>query len=520
MTPNMTLDDYLSLLWRRKWIILQAVVIVPVVAVVLALRQTPVYQASSQVLLSRQDIGSQLLGLTNTNLYTDPARFAQTQAAIARAPELADRVVKAAHIKESGGALLATSSVDPDPNADLLNFTVQSGDRTVATNLATAYGEQFTIYRRELDTAAMQSALNEIDQRLDELRKTGGTKGSEYSNLLSREQQLKTLENLQTSNSRLIRQAENAEKIKPQPRHNGTLGLLGGIVLGVCLAFIAEALDKRVRTAEEIEAALRLPLLARIPEPSRDRRRADELVMLTQPSSAEAEAFRVLRTNLQFLNADAHAKVIMVTSSVSREGKSTTVASLAIAMARGGSRVALVDLDLHSPALDRFFNIRNQPGFTEAAVDLSSLEEVVHRVPITGVAGSGAPPSGNGRSSARLDVIPSGTLPLNPGEFVESKAAERVLTQLRERYDYVFVDAPPLLPVSDGISLSARMDAMIVLARLDLVERSSLREVARTLERCPPLKLGVVVTGAPAQTQYYYGGSSGRGAERRPELVS
>jgi polysaccharide biosynthesis transport protein len=524
MTANMTLDDYLTLLWRRKWIILQAVVIVPVVAVALALRQSPVYQASSEVLLSRQDIGSELLGLQNTNLYTDPVRFAATQAAIARTPQLAQRVVEATKANESAGALLAASDVNPNPSADLLNFDVRSGNPELATRLATSYGRQFTIYRRQLDTAAMQSALTQVQNRLGELRKNGGTNSSEYSSLLTRAQQLKLYVNLQTSNTYLIREAQGATKIKPRPQHNGLLGLFGGIVLGVCLAFIAEALDKRVRSIEEIEATLGLPLLARIPEPTREHRRSDEVVMLTQPSSPEAEAFRVLRTNLQFLNVDQRAKMIMVTSSVAREGKSTTAASLAISVARAGARVALVDLDLHNPALGRFFDIANRPGFTEAALDLASVDEIVHHVSIA-VGTANASRRGNGHGLARLDVIPSGALPLNPGEFVESAAAERVLTSLREHYDFVFVDAPPLLPVSDAISLSAKMDGMIVLARLGLVERTNLRDVARILDRCPAAKLGVVITGAPAQTQYYYGASTptqptSRGTERRAQRVS
>lgn len=522
MTPNMTLDDYLALLWRRRWIILQAAIIVPVVAVALALRQNSVYQASSAVLLSRQDIGSELLGLQNTNLYTDPVRFAQTQAAIARTPQLAQRVVDETHVKLSAGAFLGASSVTPDPNADLLNFDVRSSDPNLAVSMATAYGRQFTVYRRQLDTASMQTALTQVQSRLKELRASGGTSGSEYSSLLSRAQQLRLYVNLQTSNTYLIRVADGATKIKPQPRHNGLLGLFGGIILGVCLAFIAEALDKRVRSIDEIEAALRLPVLARIPEPTREQRREDEVVMLTQPSSPEAEPFRVLRANLQFLNVDSQAKLIMLTSSVAREGKSTTAASLAISVARSGARVALVDLDLHNPALARFFEISSRPGFTEAALDLATIDKVVHRVPIA--VGTASSPRANGHAGARLDVIPSGALPLNPGEFVESAAAERVLAELRERYDFVFVDAPPLLPVSDAVSLSAKVDAMIVLARLGLVERGNLRDVSQILARCPAAKLGVVITGAPAPTAYYYGATprepSARSTERRPRLVS
>src|SRR5215207_9563286 len=196
MSPNMTLDDYLSLLWRRKWIILQAVLVVPIVAVVIALRQDPVYQASSEVLLSRQDIGSQLLGLTNANLYTDPERFAETQAGLARVPDLAERVVKRAGVGDSAGSLLGSSDVFANPNADLLVFTVRNSDPEVAARLATAYGREFTRFRRELDTTALENARLEIRDRLTRLRAEGATREDrDYANLLDKESELRTLEN-------------------------------------------------------------------------------------------------------------------------------------------------------------------------------------------------------------------------------------------------------------------------------------------------------------------------------------
>ena len=133
-------------------------------------------------------------------------------------------------------------------------------------------------------------------------------------------------------------------------------------MLGIGLAFLREALDTRVRSADEVGEKLGLPLLARVPEPPRKLRNSNRLVMQADPHGAQAEAFRTLRTNIEFVNLDVHARTIMITSAIQSEGKSTTAANLAIAFARMGKRVALVDLDLRRPFLDKFFDFGDRPG--------------------------------------------------------------------------------------------------------------------------------------------------------------
>jgi succinoglycan biosynthesis transport protein ExoP len=523
MTTSMTLNDYLAVLWRRRWIIIQAVIVVPTIAVFLSTRQPSVYEATSQVLLSRQDIGSQLLDLTNTNLYTDPVRYADTQAAIAGTPALAQRVIDATHVRMSAGALLGDTHVSPSPNADLLFFSVRNTTPSLAVQLATSYGRQFTIYRRELDTSAAATSLAQLQQKLKELRAADRTGTDEYSSLQKSAQQLQLYENLQTSNTYLIRTPSGAAKISPRPSHDAILGLLGGLLLGLCLAFVAEAVDRRVRDTDELESTLALPLLGRVPEPAREFRRGDALAMLANPSSPDAEAYRVVRMNFQFLNADARAKLIMVTSSVAREGKSTTVASLAIALARSGHRVALVDLDLHSPALHRLFSLPNRRGFTDVALGQAALDDVTHRIAIDGASRMPGQTTANGPANARLDVLTSGVVPLNPAEFSDSRAAENVLEQLKKEYEYVLIDAPPLL-VSAAVSLSGKVDGVVMIARVGMVERGGLRDVARTLERTPAKKLGVVITGGPRHGYYAYYGqadvSSGRQQSERAAALA
>jgi Mrp family chromosome partitioning ATPase len=246
--------------------------------------------------------------------------------------------------------------------------------------------------------------------------------------------------------------------------------------------------------------------------------------MLHDPATLDAEAFRRLRTNVEFANLDVDAKVIMVTSATGGEGKSRTISNLAIAFARSGRRVALVDLDLRRPTIGRYFGFGLRPGITDVAINRIELDQGLVNVPLwpeDGVhAAPGSPRSlastrGRQGGSARgelttrpeeltgeLVVLPAGFPPANPGEFVGTEAVAEILETLKERSDFVLVDSPPLLPVSDGATLSTRVDAVLVVARLGVVNRSTLRELARQLDATRAHHLGAIVTGAEAPEQY------------------
>lgn len=501
-----------------------AVVLLPLAAVVLSLRQPAQYRASAKVLLKQANLAATLSGIEDSSVFLDPNRLAQTQIQLAETPGVAARVLRAAGVRDrSPNALLGSLSISAEPNADILDFSVTDRDPALAERLTNVYARQYTIFRKQLDTSSLEQALNDVLRRIDQLQAAGGGSALYVRSLTSKAEQLRTLLALENSNAVVARVADGAAKVQPRPIRDGFVGLALGIVLGIGLAFLWDALDTRVRSAEEIAERLGLTLLGRLPEPPRRLQRKNSLVMLDEPTSVQAEAFRMLRTNLDFVNLDRDARSIMITSALEEEGKSTTVANLAVAAARAGRRVVLVDLDLRRAYLDRFFQLDGRPGLTDVALGHAELHEAMVRVAIPDVGGSGSSSQGNGRvpledpldrdlanlalrKEGSLDVLPSGPLPPDAGEFVGTGAVSSLLKQLCYHYDLVLIDAPPLLHVGDALMLAAQVDALVLLTSLHVVRRPVLKELQRVLETCPAEKIGFVLAGAHLEEGYGYGG--------------
>jgi polysaccharide biosynthesis transport protein len=494
-------------------VIVLTVLIMTLLALAYSLNQQAMYQGSAQVLLSQQDLSSQLTGTQNYS-NNDPAdRQAQTQANLARVPAVAQRAIDATHVAMTAKAFLASSAVTAGTNSDILTLDVTNHDPAFASRLATAYAHAYVAYRLAQDTAPIIAALNEVQSQIATLP----THGALYTSLEDKATQLRTLAVLKSANASVVQQSQTAFQTAPRTKRNVILGLFFGLFLGGGLALLREQLDTRVRSADAIRAKLELPLLARLPEPPKKLHNRGRLIMLAEPGGPHAEAFRMLRTNVEFASLDKEAKVIMVTSATEQEGKSTTIANLAVAMARSGQHVVLVDLDLRRPYIDRFFDLGDRPGLTQVALGVAQLGEAIVRVPITG-SDSLVSINGNGngysnRTSMRqttgaLDVLPSGPIPPDPGEFVGTDRLTEILEHLRAHADVVLIDAPPLLHVGDGLTLSSKVDAVLVVTRMEVMRRAMLTELSRLLDTMPANKLGFIVTGAEAEEGYEdgYGG--------------
>lgn len=495
-----SLSAYLRVVRRRKWIIIACVIVLPVTAYILSVRQPARYEASAQVYLSSEDLAGALTGISAS--YVDPVQLANTQAALAQVPTVARSAVALSGLKNiSPGELLGSVGVSPQSDTSILTFTVTNGDPRVAAILATAYAKAFTRYRGQLDSDAVRRARAEIGRRLDQLTADGEDRTNLATSLRTKDQQLATLQALQTSRTYVIRTAEGAGQVAPTPKRNAALGLILGLVLGLGLAFLVDALDTRVRSANEVGHRLALPQLARIPPPPKSVAK-DDLVMLAQPTGTNAEAFRMLRTNVAFASLeDTNMRTILVTSAVEKEGKSTTAANLAIAEARAGRRVALVDLDLRVPFIDRFFGLTHANGVTDVALGNTTLEAALTRIDLdTGKSANGRTglPESNGNAPEHglLDVLVAGQRPPDPGEFVGSRRLGDILHRLHERYDLVIIDTPPMLRVGDAMTMSTRADGLLIVVRLNVIRRPMLSELRRLLATAPAAKLGFVVTGS------------------------
>jgi Mrp family chromosome partitioning ATPase/capsular polysaccharide biosynthesis protein len=521
--------EYLRVLWRRKWVVFLTVVVVVSTQLFFSLQQKPLYGASAEVLLNRQNLAASLTGIPDLSIYQQPDRVAQTQADLARAPIVVERTLRSAHFTArelSTGEFLRHSTVSTRANSDLLDFDVTDSNPSTATRLATEYARQFTNYERELDTNAIENALKDVQQRIDTLT-ASGDRGALYVELKSKAQQLRAIQALQTTNSLLVSPAKGATQVAPRPVRSVILGLGVALVLGIGLAFLWEALDRRVASAEEIRERLGLPLLGRVPAPTRKPLREESnLPVLLEPNSVRGEAFRTLRAAVELADLEIRSRTIMVTSAVEGSEKSMTVANLGVAFARAGRRVVLVDLNLRNPRLDRFFGLEGRPGLADVALQGARLEEALAPIETNERDPNRATENRSGWGEGVLEVLPSGQILPSAAEIFDSRIFSDVLDQLSIRADLVLIDAPPLLAAGEAVTLSAKVEALLIVVSLEIL-RPTLTEVHRLLETCRARKLGFVLAGPSFRDGYE---SSFRSAlelrneeaevRRRPRLVS
>ena len=315
-----------------------------------------------------------------------------------------------------------------------------------------------------------------------------------YPGLTQQYNQLRTAEQLLTSTASVVRPGTDAIQVQPKPIRNGILGGLIGLLLGVGLVVVREGLNTRVRDPEEVESILGLPMIGRVPRPSRRHGANGGLAMLDSPDAPETESYRMIATNLGFVNLDRGARSIMVTSAADGEGKSTTVANLAIAMARAGSRVALIDFDLKRPSLDALFDLDAAQfgvGVTGVALGQISLDDALIRIPVSDVDPAGS-----------LDVLLTGQVPPDSAQFIASQRVTDLISRLSDRYDVVLIDAAPMVQASDAVALAGKVDAVIAVAGLSHVRRGTLEELRRILDSTPVATLGFVLTGVPMDDAY------------------
>lgn len=302
----------------------------------------------------------------------------------------------------------------------------------------------------------------------------------------------------------LVDDAEVSETpVSPNPVRNLALAGVLGLLLGMGLAVARELLDTSVTGSEDVAAITEAPILGNIFSDPDAKRPPSEVLATATPW---AEAFRVLRTNMQYIEVDHDQKVFVVTSSLPGEGKSTTAVNLALTLTQAGHRVALIECDLRRPLIADRLGLDGAVGTTTVLIGKISVPDAMQTY-----------------ADTSLDVLACGPIPPNPSELLQSHAMEKLLIDLRASYDMVVLDAPPLLPVTDAALLATRADGAVVVVRHGRTTRDQLTHAIERLTSVGAKTLGIVINMTPAKKSgsaygygYGYGYAPLEGSEKAP----
>ncbi len=447
----MELKLYLDFLRRRWWLLVLGPLLAGLVAYAVSKQMTPVFRATATVLVNQ----TQVPGSPQYNDVLMSERLTTTYAELVQRRPVMQAVIDDLDLVMSPEELAGRVSVATIRNTTLLRISAEDHDPAVAAKTANAVATAF------------------ID---DNGRQPGNRPGTV---------------------SIAEEAIEPGAPAKPNLKLNAGVVAVMGLVLAGGLAMALEHLDDTVKSPEDIQAATGLSALGAV---ARFRGVSPDRALAASNSSVASEAYRQVRTNVDFSMIGAPSRIILVTSPGPGEGKTTTAANLAVVLAQAGSRVALIDADLRRPSQHTVFRTSNSFGLT--GLMLSGPAQPLQGLLPTTV--------------ENLRLLPSGPTPPNPSELLMSAEMKRILEQLRSAADYVVIDSPPILAVADASILAARSDGTLLVVEAGKTRTDAVRKAREALERANAKVLGVVINKVRSRGggYYRYGYSGYYGHER------
>lgn len=503
-TKPSDLKSFIGVIWRRKWILIITVVFITSAAVgVTILFSTKQYQSTTELLQRRSSLDKVFLGSTFFE-DTNPEREMRTTAELVLAPQVISDVT--AQLGDRLGDMRVGSMVDVIilRESNILKITATAPDPQLAADIAKGFATSFIDWRREVDKEVLQQALKPIEAEVLSTPENQQNT-TNYRLLKEKLETLELIESFQTGNLEIVKPATvSSTPSSPKPVRTGVTALFMSFILGVGIVFLAEYYDSSVRTTEEITDSLDKPILAILPKLSPSNN--GQISTLSHPSSAYSEAFRLLKTNLGYIDPDKETKSIMVSSSGPNEGKSTTIANLAVTMARSGKRVIVLEADFRRPSLSKHLCLDNTFGLTNVIAGNRSLREVLQMIEARDLAfhhkdESAAESDGQVQAIASVDstkpiyCATTGPLPPNPGEIASSDKLGYLIDEASDYADIVLVDAPPLGVVGDAASIASKVDGVVLVVSLENTTKSSLKGLQYFIKNVPCNILGIVVNG-------------------------
>jgi Mrp family chromosome partitioning ATPase/capsular polysaccharide biosynthesis protein len=509
-----SLDDYLQVVRRRRWIIVAVVLIGAVAGAASSLSREDNYTATAS--LSFRDI-TQDLSLFGIDALPEepPAIRAAVNAELVTRPQVTRRVARDFEGELTPAQLAAAVDARVGARTQLVVLEATADDPELAARVANGYAEAAAAIGDRQSDGRLRQVERSLLRELESLESGPSAQRPGVGVRISiLEQQLSRVQTLRDIAEPVVIAQEAVPPSAPDtpnPAISGLIGGLIGLVLGLIAAFTRDALDRRVRSANDVHHELGLPVLGRVLESSLGTPGLAAPNGRAPMPDAEFEAFRMLRTNLGFLMPDDELRCVLVASAGPGEGKSTVSMSLASAAAIGGSRVLLVEGDLRRPCFADRLGIPATPGLVDYLrgsadpADVLKLVDLRPPVPSNGFAGGGL-----SASAARLVCIPAGSA--SPRDAAELLGGERFRTFVREvrtAYDLIVIDSSPLLAVVDPLQLAEQVDAVLICARANQTTRDELRAARSALANLPERPCGAVATGlrrdGPDGYGYYYG---------------
>lgn len=439
----MELREYLRILTKSWWMVVSLTLVGLLGAAGLSALVTPRYEATSNLYVSvRHDEAGTASDLVQGATFAQQA--VNSYIDLVTSAIVLDKVVEELDLGVTSGGLRESLAVASPENTVLISITATDGEPTQAAALANTTGEVFAdVVENEIEVA--DSAGNSPIQ------------------------------------VRMIQPAVVPDDpVSPNIPVNIAVGILLGLAAGIGIALLRSVLDTRIHSIRDIEQLTDAPILGRIANDPETATRP--LIVHADAMSPRAESFRSLRTNLQFVGAEDSRRVVVVTSAMPSEGKTNTVTNLAIALADTGASVVLVDADLRNPTVADVMGIEGGVGLTDVLIGRATVAEVLQRW---------------GRR--KLDILPSGAIPPNPSELLGSAGMEALLGQLGSRADYVLIDSPPLLPVTDAAVVSKYATGTIMVVTPEGTKRPQFEAALNSLRTIDCRLLGVVATKMPAK---------------------